>query len=111
MTDDQLAYIEEFCTKIRTRLDNANFETKRQTIELLGIRGKVAFENGEKVLYLKCLIEPCELQQVLRIPIWRSSSNHTLYANGTNYSEAKHLSKRLFTQSFPNMLPHKIALP
>ena len=66
MTDDQLSYIEEFCAKIRTGLDNADFNAKRQIIQLLDIRGKIAFENGERVLYLKCLIELREPQAVSR---------------------------------------------
>ena len=63
MTDDQLSYIEAFCAKIRIGLDHADLKTKKQFIELLDIRGKIAFENGEKVLYLKCLIDPKEQQQ------------------------------------------------
>jgi hypothetical protein len=69
MTNDQLAYIEEFCAKIRAGLDQADFNAKRQIIELLDIRGKIAFENGQKVAYLRCLIDPKEQQQHLPIPI------------------------------------------
>lgn len=79
MTDDQLAYIEEFCAKIRTGLDQADFNAKRQIIELLDIQGKVAFENGQKVVYLKCLIDPKELQPRLPIQISPSLSTHTPY--------------------------------
>jgi hypothetical protein len=74
MTDDQLSYIEEFCAKIRTGLDNADFNAQRQIIQLLDVRGKIAIENGEKVLYLKCLIEPPEPQQVSRVLILPSSN-------------------------------------
>jgi site-specific DNA recombinase len=74
MTDDKLAYIEEFCAKIRTGLDHADFNAKRQIIQLLDIRGKAAFENGERVLYLKCLIEPPEQQLVSRVLISPSSN-------------------------------------
>jgi len=72
MTDDQLAYIEAFCAKIRNGLDQADFNTKRQIIELLDVRGKIAFENNEKVVYLKCLIT----QQPLA-PIVISHSSNT----------------------------------
>jgi hypothetical protein len=65
MTDDQLTYIEAFCAKIRHGLDQADFNTKRQIIELLDIRGKIAFENNEKVLYLKCLISQQQVSRVL----------------------------------------------
>ena len=58
ITDDQLSYIEEFCAKIRNGLDRTDLNTKRQIIQLLDIRGKIAFGEGEKVLYLKCLKIP-----------------------------------------------------
>jgi len=72
ITDDQLNYIEAFCAKIRKGLDHADFNTKRQIIDLLDIRGKIAFENGQKVLYLRCLIDTQEQQQ--RLPIQISPS-------------------------------------
>ena len=67
--DDQLSFIEAFCAKIREGLDLANFITKRQIIELLDIRGKIAFENGEKVIYLKCLINPQDEQRLSHLQI------------------------------------------
>ena len=72
ITDDQLSYIEAFCAKIREGLNKADFNTKRQIVELLDIRGKIALENGERVLYLKCLIQPNEKQQ--RFPMLISPS-------------------------------------
>ena len=57
-------YVEEFCATIRTGLDNADFNVKRQIIQLRNIRGKIAFENGERIVYPKCLIEPREPQAV-----------------------------------------------
>ncbi|MCB9112212.1 MAG: recombinase family protein [Anaerolineales bacterium] len=69
LTDDQLSYIEEFCAKIRNGLGKVDFNAKRQIIQLLDIRGKIAFENGEKVLYLKCLIDFQDPQQVSRVLI------------------------------------------
>ncbi|MBK8421043.1 hypothetical protein [Candidatus Villigracilis saccharophilus] len=75
MTDDQLSYIEAFCAKIKNGLEQADFNTKRQIIELLDVRGKIAFENNEKVLYLKCLISQ---QQRFPVPI-----SHSLNIGGT----------------------------
>lgn len=69
MTDDQLSYIEMFCAKIRKGLDKADFNIKRQIIELLDIRGKIAFENNEKVLYIKCLIQPQQVSRVTLLPV------------------------------------------
>jgi site-specific DNA recombinase len=78
MTDDQLSFIEAFCAKIRNGLDNADFNTKRQIIELLDIRGKIAIENGEKVIYLKCLIQPQPLSRVLILPLSNSHEVNTI---------------------------------
>ena len=76
MTDDQLSYIEAFWAKIRTGLDQADFNAKHQFIEVLDIRGKIAFENGQKVVYLKCLTDPKEQQQRLPIRTSPLSNNH-----------------------------------
>lgn len=75
----ELAYIEAFCAKIRMGLDQADFNAKRQIIELLDIRGKIAFENGQKVVNLKCLIDPQEQQRRLPIQILRSQCNRTAH--------------------------------
>jgi site-specific DNA recombinase len=75
ITDDQLGYIEAFCAKIRTGLENADFNAKRQIIELLNIRGKIAFENGQKVIYLRCLLDTQEQQR--RLPMLISPSSNT----------------------------------
>jgi len=80
MTDDQLAYIEAFCAKIKTWLENADLKTRRQIIDLLDIRDKVAFENNEKIIYLRCLINIQEQQPVLRIPISPSSNRQPQYS-------------------------------
>lgn len=74
MTDDQLSYIEAFCAKIRVGPDNADFKTRRQIIELLDIRGQIAFEEGEKVIYLRCLIDYPEPQPVSLAPTSHSSN-------------------------------------
>jgi hypothetical protein len=49
----RLHFIEAFCAKIRNGLDLADFNTQRLIIELLDVRSKIAFENNEKVVYLK----------------------------------------------------------
>ncbi len=69
ITDAQLSYIEAFAAKIRDGIDVADFYAKRQIIELLDIRGKIAVENGEKVIYLKCLIDPTEYQEFSEVKI------------------------------------------
>ena len=54
LSDDQIDGIKAFCDEIRDRLENATLEQKRQLIELLDVRGTLAIENEEKVIYVKC---------------------------------------------------------
>ena len=58
LTDDQISEIQEFCDGIRDRIDTADFDEKRQLLELFDVRGKLALENNEKVIYATCLIHP-----------------------------------------------------
>jgi site-specific DNA recombinase len=69
ITDDQVNLIEAFCAKIREGLDQADFNIKRHILELLDVRGKIAFENGERILYLKCLLDHYNPRQVSRVLI------------------------------------------
>jgi hypothetical protein len=79
LSDDQMGLIEAFCARIRKGLDQADFNTRRQIIELLDIRGTIAFENGDKVLYLECPIAPYE--QVPLLPIVISPSSNSDWQN------------------------------
>jgi hypothetical protein len=60
--------LKEYFDKIRDRLDDASFETKRRLIDLLDVNGKLDIENNERVIYIKCLISP---QQRLQMPTSR----------------------------------------
>ncbi|HUV92965.1 MAG TPA: hypothetical protein VMV80_07755, partial [Anaerolineales bacterium] len=50
----QIEKIEAFCTQIRDGLDEATFEEKRQILELFDVRGKLAIEKNEMVIYISC---------------------------------------------------------
>ena len=56
VTDDQLADIEKFVNEIRSELKQITFENKRRVIEYLDVRATIAVEDGEKVVYVKCLV-------------------------------------------------------
>jgi site-specific DNA recombinase len=56
INDQQVAEIEEWCAEVRTGLDMATFEDKLRYFDLLDVRGKLAFENNEKVVYIKCKV-------------------------------------------------------
>ena len=56
ITDQQVAEIEEWCAEVRTGLDMATFEYKLRYFDLLDVRRKLAFENNEKVVYIKCKV-------------------------------------------------------
>src|SRR5512140_1019907 len=74
LTDDQMVAIEAFCARIRKGLDEADFSVRRQIVELLDVRGKVAYEDGQKVLYLRCLVCPQEQPRLLPMQTAPSSS-------------------------------------
>ena len=65
--------IEEFTRTIGEGIEKADFKTQRSIIELLDVRGKLAIENNEKVVYISC-----KLGQQNRSPIPTSplSNNH-----------------------------------
>ena len=65
LTDDQIAEIQEFCDGIRDRVDTANFDEKRQLLELFDVRGKLAIENNEKVIHATCILQPRPVSLVL----------------------------------------------
>ena len=71
MTDSQMEEIQEYCNSIRDRVDTASFDEKRQLIELFDVRGKLAIENGEKVVHVTCLLEP----QPVSLALTSHSSN------------------------------------
>lgn len=53
MSDDLIASIEAICAEISVGLDNATFEDKKRYFEILDVRGKIAFEDGKEVVYIK----------------------------------------------------------
>jgi len=53
-SNEHIEDIKAFCDEIRDWLENAAFEPKRQLIEMLDVRGTLAIENEEKVIYVKC---------------------------------------------------------
>jgi site-specific DNA recombinase len=54
LTEEDVATIEEFAERVRTGLDNADFEAKRQVIELLDVQVVLNVEDGQKVAHVRC---------------------------------------------------------
>ena len=71
VTDEQIEEIEAICAQVRDGLDTATFEQKRQLIDMLDVRGKLAIENDEKVVYVKCILG----QQLLSVARTSHSSS------------------------------------
>jgi hypothetical protein len=65
----QTADNEAFCAMIRQKLDDVSFAQKRHLIDLLDVRGKLAVENDEKVVYVKCVLGQ-QLVSVARTLPW-----------------------------------------
>jgi len=56
LSDEQILDIEAYCTEIRQNLECTTFKQKRQIIDMLDVRGTLAIENDEKVVYVKCIL-------------------------------------------------------
>jgi len=74
-TDEEINSIVAYCEEIGVGLDSATFEDKRRYFELLDVRGRLALENDEKVVYVKCKLGEQRLSVVATSP---SSSNHNV---------------------------------
>jgi predicted nuclease with TOPRIM domain len=72
LSDAQVEDIRLFCETIKDVLDTATFEQKRQVLEMLDVRGTLAIEDNERVIYVKCLVTP---QQRLSLLPTSPSSN------------------------------------
>jgi site-specific DNA recombinase len=99
-TEKDIANIEGFCESIRENLDQVTYEGKRRILDLLDVRGKLAIENEEKVIYVKCIIGQ-QLLSVARTSHWRS--NHK--------GQPVTLSVRLVIPHFSFRLPYKNEIP
>ena len=67
-SDADIETIEDFCSKINHNLDNITYEGKRRIIDMLDVRGTLAIENEEKVIYVSCLITPQPVSLALTSP-------------------------------------------
>jgi len=70
-TDQDIGAVEDYCLYIRENLDLLTFDGKRRILELLDVRGTLAIENDEKVIYISCLIYP----QPVSLALTSHSSN------------------------------------
>lgn len=61
---EQITEMEHFCAAIRDGLDSASFKDKLRIFDLLNVRGKLAVENEEKVVYIKCQVAQQQLSVV-----------------------------------------------
>jgi site-specific DNA recombinase len=69
--DTQLSEIEEYCSEIRSKLENASFESKRRLIEMFDVHGKLIIENNQRLIEVTCLLQ----QQPLSLVLTSHSSN------------------------------------
>jgi len=58
LTDEQVQTITEFAQRVRGGLEVAegDFEKRRRVIDLLDIQATLAVEDGEKVVYVRCIV-------------------------------------------------------
>jgi hypothetical protein len=50
----QILELEEFAQRVREGIHEADFNTKRHIFDLLDVRGTLAIENEERILYITC---------------------------------------------------------
>jgi site-specific DNA recombinase len=56
ITDEQIETIQEFASCIVQGLRQLTFEEKRRIIDLMDVRGVLTIEDGEKVVYVHCVV-------------------------------------------------------
>jgi site-specific DNA recombinase len=63
LTDDQIMTIKDFAKEVAGGLEEAetSFEAKRHIIDLLDVRVTLAIEEGQKVAYVRCLVDEVDL--------------------------------------------------
>jgi uncharacterized protein (DUF1778 family) len=66
LTDEQVTTLTEFAQKVAQGLDRADvsFEARRHVIELLDVKGTLAVEDGQKVVYARCMLGEDDLSIV-----------------------------------------------
>ena len=57
ITDEQIINIEAVAQEIRSKLNGKkDFDSKRKVLEMMNVSGTLAFEDGEKVIYVQCVL-------------------------------------------------------
>ena len=57
ISDEQIVNIETIAQEIRDKLNGKrDFASKRKIIEMMNVSGTLAVENGEKVIYVQCIL-------------------------------------------------------
>lgn len=58
LTEEQVATITEFAQQVAQGLETVNrgFEARRRVIDLLDVQATLAVENGQKVVYVRCMM-------------------------------------------------------
>jgi len=78
ISDEQILQIEDLAASVRDCLEDADFDTKRQIIDLLDVRGKLAFEKDEKVVKIECQIELPPRSLVQTLPLSSTGAIQTM---------------------------------
>jgi len=69
ITDEQIINIEAVAQEIRSKLNGKrDFASKRKIIEMMNVSGTLAVENGEKVIYIQCILGEDRLSVNSAIP-------------------------------------------
>jgi site-specific DNA recombinase len=56
LTESEFLELKDFILHVRNGLKDATFETKRRIIDLFDVRGKLAVEDNQRIIYISCKI-------------------------------------------------------
>ena len=78
LTDEQIADIQYFAAEVRSGLQASDFATKRDIVELLNVSGKLAVEQGQRVVHVRCEIGSASLSPMsASSSTWRRPTPHS----------------------------------
>jgi hypothetical protein len=104
LTDDQIMTIEDFAREVAGGLEEAeaSFDARRHIIDLLDVRVTLTIEEGQKVAYVRCLVDETALSI-------EPTNTHFAAVDNRAEGETRTIEKR--SHSCYNMVEQQHPLP
>jgi hypothetical protein len=112
ITEEQLQTIAEFALEMRKGLDiaNADFELRRQLIDMLEMEVTLAIEDEQKIVYVHCLVGRCMFRSMPTIdsdgcrPLVPGHADHPFQRHVDHFSELIGIGGRHRLDSVDDMI-------